>query len=117
MTNGHKHEIGRREFLELAAVGAAAMALPVGAFGRDKTAFPKGVSPFPLEAVRLKASPFLDAVNANLGYLHRLEPDRLLHNFRVHAGLKPKGDVYGGWEADTIAGHSLGHYLTAVALM
>ena len=73
--------------------------------------------PFPLEAVRLTDSIFLDAVKANRAYLHRLEPDRLLHNFRLYAGLEPKGDIYGGWEGDTIAGHSLGHYLSAISLM
>jgi len=118
MEREHEHGIGRREFLELAAVGAAAIALPIrGLAAVEDAGLPKTVSPFPLEAVGLKASPFMDAVKANLGYLHRLEPDRLLHNFHVHAGLKPKGDAYGGWEADTIAGHSLGHYLTAVSLM
>jgi uncharacterized protein len=75
------------------------------------------VRPVPMEAVRLKPSPYLDAVQSNLAYLHRLEPDRLLHNFRLHAGLAPKGEVYGGWESDTIAGHTLGHYLSACALM
>lgn len=70
-----------------------------------------------MEAVRLKPSPYLEGVRSNLAYLHRLEPDRLLHNFRVHAGLAPKGEVYGGWESDTIAGHTLGHYLSACALM
>ncbi len=75
------------------------------------------VRPLPMEAVRLKPSFYLEAVQSNLAYLHRLEPDRLLHNFRVHAGLAPKGEVYGGWESDTIAGHTLGHYLSACALM
>lgn len=73
--------------------------------------------PFPLGAVRLKPSHFLDAVEANRAYLHRLEPDRLLHNYRKFAGLEPKAEAYGGWEADTIAGHTLGHYLTACALI
>ncbi|MGH8195211.1 MAG: beta-L-arabinofuranosidase domain-containing protein [Woeseiaceae bacterium] len=73
--------------------------------------------PFPLGAVRLKPSHFLDAVEANRTYLHRLEPDRLLHNYRKFAGLEPKAEAYGGWEADTIGGHTLGHYLTACALM
>src|SRR5262249_45095905 len=56
-------------------------------------------------------------------YLLELEPDRLLHNFRVNAGLEPKAPVYGGWEsvqtwADIRAhGHTLGHYLTACSLM
>src|ERR687896_296023 len=33
----------------------------------------------------------------------------------VYAGLKPKGALYGGWEARGIAGHTLGHYLTALS--
>ncbi|HPE49449.1 MAG TPA: glycoside hydrolase family 127 protein [Hyphomonas sp.] len=74
-------------------------------------------APLPLSDVRLTPSPFLDAVEANRAYLHSLEPDRFLHNFRQQAGLRPKGDIYGGWESDTIAGHSLGHYLSACALM
>ncbi len=73
--------------------------------------------PVPLNAVRLLPSPYLTAVETNLDYLHRLEPDRLLHNFRAQAGLEPKGEVYGGWESDTIGGHTLGHYLSALALM
>ncbi len=102
-------------------LGAAVLALPSIAFGRANAAadpsFPSKFEPVPLPSVRLAKSPFLDAIDANRKYLHRLEPDRLLHNFRVHAGLKPKGEAYGGWEADTIAGHSLGHYLTACSLM
>lgn len=75
------------------------------------------VHPFPLEYVQLSEGPFLHAVQLNSDYLLRLEPDRLLHNFRENAGLEPKAEAYGGWEQDTIAGHSLGHYLTACSLM
>ncbi len=110
-------DLDRRTFLQLTAVGAAGMAMPAWAFGADRTPFAGSAKEFPLEAVRLNPSPFLDAVTANLAYLHKVEPDRLLHNFRVHAGLEPKGKVYGGWESDTIAGHTLGHYLTACSLM
>jgi DUF1680 family protein len=70
-----------------------------------------------LEAVRLGPSDFLTALEANRAYLFRLEPDRFLHNFRVQAGLAPKGAIYGGWEAESIAGHSLGHYLSALSLL
>lgn len=73
--------------------------------------------PVPLSAVRLAPSLYLDAVMRNRDYLLALEPDRLLHNFRTSAGLTPKGAVYGGWEAQGIAGHTLGHYLSACALM
>jgi DUF1680 family protein len=78
---------------------------------------PATAKPLPISAVRLLPSIFLDAVEANRRYLHALEPDRLLHNFRRSAGLQPKASVYGGWESDTIAGHTLGHYLTAASLM
>jgi DUF1680 family protein len=78
---------------------------------------PDRARPLPLSDVRLLPSIWADAVAANLRYLHALEPDRLLHNFRASAGLPPKGAVYGGWESDTIAGHTLGHYLTALSLI
>jgi len=51
----------------------------------------------------------------NAAYLLSLDPDRLLHNTLLYAGLKPKGELYGGWEAKGIAGHTLGHYLTAIS--
>lgn len=76
-----------------------------------------GATPVPLESVRLTASLFLSAVEANRRYLLELEPDRLLHNFRTNAGLKPKGGIYGGWESESLAGHTLGHYLSACSLM
>jgi uncharacterized protein len=76
-----------------------------------------GFQAFPLAQVRLKPSIFLTAMETNQKYLLSLNPDRLLHNFRVHAGLPAKGEKYGGWESAGIAGHSLGHYHSAVALM
>lgn len=74
-------------------------------------------TPFPLASVRLKPSIFRDAVDANRAYLMSLEPDRLLHTFRKNASLQPKGARYGGWEARGIAGHTLGHYLSACSLL
>ncbi len=50
-------------------------------------------------------------------YLLRLEPDRLLRGFRSEAGLKPKAEKYGGWESTGLAGHTLGHYLSACSRM
>ena len=72
---------------------------------------------FRLEDVRLLDGPFKHAMMKDAEYLLRLDPDRLLSGFRKEAGLKPKGEVYGGWESMTIAGHSLGHYLSGCALM
>ena len=88
--------------------------------GGDKTA---RLAACPLEDVRLLESPFLGAQRRDLDYLVALQPDRMLHNFRVNAGLEPKAPVYGGWESEEpwveirCHGHTLGHYLTAVSLM
>jgi DUF1680 family protein len=101
----------RRTFIKLASL----LGLPSFAMAEPKADAP--VTPFPLEAVRLRPSPYLTAVESNGVYLLRLEPDRLLHNFRISAGLQPKGAVYGGWESQSLAGHSLGHYLSACSLM
>ncbi|MBV9992426.1 MAG: glycoside hydrolase family 127 protein [Alphaproteobacteria bacterium] len=101
----------------LAGSAAAALVRPVFAAGAKPDLSEAGAKPVPLETVRLTPSLYLDAVTSNCAYLHRLEPDRLLHNFRKQAGLVPKGEVYGGWESDTIAGHTLGHYLSALSLM
>jgi uncharacterized protein len=81
------------------------------------------MEPFPLTEVRLLDGPFLEAQKRDETYLLQLEPDRMLHNFRVNAGLEPKAPVYGGWESvktwESVRahGHTLGHYLTAAALM
>ena len=79
---------------------------------------------FPQGAVRLLAGPFKTAQDVDHAYLMRLEPDRLLAQFRVEAGLEPKAKPYGGWESPaqpgktwSLAGHSLGHYLSALSLM
>ena len=71
--------------------------------------------PFRVDQVRLLDSPFKAAMERNAKYLLELDADRLLHNTRKYAGLQPKGALYGGWEARGIAGHTLGHYLTALS--
>ena len=70
----------------------------------------------PIQTVTLLDGPFKKAMEADAAYLLKIEPDRLLSDFRTHAGLKPKGDRYGGWESSGLAGHTLGHYLSACAL-
>jgi DUF1680 family protein len=109
--------IRRRTFLAgvggVTLVGALSASRPATA---SSGALPARARAFKLSDVRLLPSPFLDAVKINQQYLMSLEPDRLLHNFRTGAGLPAKAAVYAGWESDTIAGHTLGHYLTALAL-
>jgi DUF1680 family protein len=52
-------------------------------------------------------------------YLLALDPDRLLHMFRLNAGLPSSAKPLGGWEAPNVElrGHFTGHYLSACALM
>jgi len=75
------------------------------------------VHPFDLSQIRLLDSPFRHNMLRDAEYLLRLEPDRLLAGFRKEAGLPPKAAKYGGWEQRGVAGHSLGHYLSACSLM
>ena len=77
------------------------------------------VRPFPLTEVRLLDGPFRDAMLRDQAYLLRLDPDRLLHTFRLNAGLPSTATPLGGWEAPDVElrGHSVGHYLSACALM
>lgn len=71
--------------------------------------------PFDLHQVRLLDSAFKTAMELNSKYLLTLDPDRFLHNTRKYAGLKPKGELYAGWESKGVAGQTLGHYLTAIS--
>ena len=100
---------GRKFLTALAICGMTGAPLFVAAQPID-------VATFDLADVRLLDSPFKKASERNARYLLSLEPDRLLHNTRKYAGLQPKGELYGGWESQGIAGHTLGHYLTALSL-
>ena len=71
---------------------------------------------FDLSQVNLLESTFKTAMKADETYLTIIDPDRLLSGFRKNAGLTPKGIIYGGWEGDGLAGHSLGHYLSAISM-
>ncbi len=73
--------------------------------------------PFELKDIQLLDGPFKHATELNIQSLLNYQPDRFLAKFRSEAGLQPKAEHYHGWEDNTIAGHSLGHYLSACALM
>jgi DUF1680 family protein len=100
----------------------AALVLPLAAPAREVPVpekVPLAARPFPLTEVRLLDGPFLDAMRRDQGYLLELDLDRLLHTFRLNAGLPSSATPLGGWEAPDVElrGHSLGHFLTANALM
>ena len=72
---------------------------------------------FNISDVRITGGVFKKAMDLDAAYLLQIEPDRLLHRFREYAHLPVKGALYGGWESETISGHTLGHYLSACAMM
>lgn len=102
-------------FVVLIACGATSGAAH-GAIG-DKV--PLQARPFDLKDVRLLDGPARDAMQRTHRYLIELDPERLLHMFRVTAGLPSSAEPLGGWEVPKgeLRGHSLGHYLSACALM
>ena len=86
-------------------------------FVRDETR-PK-VRPFALNEVLLDPGPLQQARDWNRAYMLRLPNDRMLHNFRVTAGIATDAVPLGGWEAPRaeLRGHFVGHYLSASAML
>ena len=77
------------------------------------------LTPFPLGSVRLAPGIFKEQAETNARYLDSLSVDRLLHSFRVTAGISSSATPYKGWEdpACELRGHFAGgHFLSAVAL-
>jgi hypothetical protein len=114
----------RRNFLKTSA-GAAGLCLigpsaAVHALAAVEPEHPAGrLVPFPLASVRLAPGIFREQAEINSGYLDSLAVDRLLHSFRITAGIASSATPYKGWEDPTceLRGHFTGgHYLSAVAL-
>ena len=71
---------------------------------------------FALNKVELCEPVLENAFRKEQEYLRSIDMDRLLAGFRETAGLSKKAERYpGGWEDAEIAGHTLGHYLTALS--
>ena len=74
------------------------------------------VRPLPRPApARVRSS---TPTQVNRRFLLGQDPDRLLHTFRLTAGLPSAAEPLGGWEApdNELRGHYTGHYLSACAL-
>ena len=127
--------ISRRKFVAAAAVVGAGAVLrtPALAFENQNaggvsagSAKPVGhevvasqAVPFPMKSVRLQPGVFSQAAEANRKYLKTLATDRLLHTFRLNAGLPSSAEPLGEWEKPDceLRGHFAGgHYLSACAL-
>ncbi len=128
--------LSRRQFVSTAAMVAGAALAPgslmqlagqdpvLNAVQRkgqpsDREAVPWKVLPFSMKQVRLLEGPCKDAQEANRRFLHFLPAERMLHNFRITAGLPSSAEPLGGWEKPDVElrGHFTGgHYLSACAL-
>src|SRR5258707_15697578 len=127
----------RRDFMTAAATAACSALVPKLVSARpfqdpvvdpvqkdgktiSREKVPWKVHPFPLKQVRLGDGPCKVAMEADRKFLHSLPPDRLLHTFRLNAGIPSSAQPLGGWEAPDceLRGHYAGgHYLSACALM
>ena len=106
-----------------AAIAAGSTLLPSGFAAMEPVGaaqeFVKGpITPFGMKQVRLLAGEVASAAEVNQKYLDSLTTDRLLHSFRLTAGIASTATPYGGWEKPDceLRGHfNGGHYLSAVA--
>ncbi|MFB4424408.1 beta-L-arabinofuranosidase domain-containing protein [Streptomyces sp. QL37] len=117
----------RRQVLTATAATTAVLALSGGTAGAASGAPPNAVSevaaappalaPLPLGDVRLLDSPFRENMRRTCAYLLFVDPDRLLHTFRLTVGLASDAEPCGGWEAPDVQlrGHTTGHLLSALA--
>ena len=124
------HLVGRRAVLAAIGGGAAGALLGSVLPGRLSAAagnwtsgyVPDGAAgltaAFPLSAVRLLDSPMRANQARNTNYLMFVDPDRLLHTFRLNYGLPSSARPCGGWEApgSLVRGHSTGHLMSGLAL-
>ena len=79
---------------------------------------PKALS-FDLKDVRLLDSRFKDNMERDGKWLLSIDNNRLLHSWKINAGMRTNAKPYGGWEGLDIElrGHTLGHVLSGLALM
>jgi uncharacterized protein len=91
---------------------------PLGDSGYTPDGTAGRTAAYPLAAVRLLPGPFLGNQLRNLSYLLFLDPDRMLHTFRLNYGRPSAAVPCGGWEAPNmeVRGHTTGHLLSGLAL-
>ena len=70
-----------------------------------------------MDQVQLNQGMFKESQQKGKEYLLYLDIDRLIAPCYEAVGQEPRAPRYGGWESMEIAGHSIGHWLSAAALM
>lgn len=84
---------------------------------QSQTADAKAVSFTELHEVKIDDAYAVNGMEKEAEYLLKLDADKLLYYFYKNAKIEPFADssYKGGWEGALIGGHTLGHYLTALA--
>ena len=70
---------------------------------------------FDMEQVKVTDAYLVNAFNKEISYLQSIDPNRLLVGYKQTAGLSTSYSKYGGWENTPLKGHTLGHYMSALA--
>lgn len=73
------------------------------------------LQPFDMEQVNITDTYLANAFSKEISYLQSIDPNRLLVGYRQTAGLSTSYSKYGGWENTPLKGHTLGHYMSALA--
>ena len=117
-----RHPILARLFLLLFFAVPTAFAQYPGQFASEQTIKPqiqvKAYS-FDLKDVRLLDSRFKENMDRDGAWLLSINNDRLLHSWRVNAGMETHARPLGGWEGLDVElrGHTVGHVLSGLAMM
>ena len=100
--------------LSCAMVLTAGTPFPVG--GSASAAEDAGIRTFPMSDVTMTDAYSVNAFEKEIAYLLSFDSERLLAGFRDNAGLSTNGaSRYDGWENSLIGGHTVGHYMSAIA--
>ena len=89
------------------------------AYQTVKPQMPVKAYSFDLSDVKLLDSRFKDNMERDGKWLLSIENRRLLHSWKVNAGMQTYARPFGGWEGLDVElrGHTLGHVLSGLALM
>lgn len=74
-----------------------------------------GLSDYSMADIDMENEYLINGTDKMYDYLKAFDIDKCASGFKRTAGLSSTSDTYGGWETSLIAGHAIGHYMTALA--
>jgi DUF1680 family protein len=74
-----------------------------------------GLSDYNMNEVTMTDDYLVNGADKMADYLKDFDIDTCASGFRRTAGLSSTSKTYGGWETSLIAGHAIGHYMSALA--